>query len=700
MKKLLPLIFFLFLTGFTFGQTQVSSFTAKTFSPNTALFTSNNEGELFFFAVNHQEKILLYNSYKEGSNIDSTAFNALRIGLQIEEFSSITILEEKENWGLWKLDEQLVFRNGIELSLIVSVEDRNTFQETDSYYFFRKTGGDQKIITRLSKMTAEFSDLPALSIPDFDKLEITKVGKVLVWESFLWNLPINSDHTPDIKSNATWTTDLEGNYLRSLDFYDIPQLPCSPRLIHNDSLLVYEDSTFNISLYPVVNEGEPRVLGTFIGQPYESYMGERYCNVVIHKVDELLIISYHPQFTYHHYFLTDYKGSTYTSRPEEYENRNLYLANGDLSDGVYTENDSVIYFDVLNKIYCLNKNDESVFPVSGVTRQRFYLGEKDGLDYYWLINKLSSAIMSFDSKSSTWVTIDSFQPTFLYLVVPGEGAYYQFCCGRDAFGFYDLKKNTFTTITENGNDIPPGRLSLEHSFENGSQMLNRFNYTDSTSFKTVFNTNTRLVTFNKNVGKSGPFYFDEENSQLYYLDSISGAGVEPFLYDINSDSTFSLGDLNKRLSSSGLTEFFTFNDIQYGIAKDSNEVYQVWQFDAVSIEEETEESPVVEEEEPREPEIEEPEDVGVTVEEEVVLSVEESNSLLLVFPNPSKNILNFDFPIEVKVSKIEIFNAKGLLIEVLGKPINNYIDVSGLQPGAYLLKVNESLRLTKKFIKN
>ena len=81
----------------------------------------------------------------------------------------------------------------------------------------------------------------------------------------------------------------------------------------------------------------------------------------------------------------------------------------------------------------------------------------------------------------------------------------------------------------------------------------------------------------------------------------------------------------------------------------------------------------------------------------------------VLFPNPSKNFVNYDFSLEENLDlKISIFSIEGKLVTVLYNDLVNSgpnrlsFDITKLRVGSYLLIIenNDNRLFTKKLIKN
>lgn len=82
------------------------------------------------------------------------------------------------------------------------------------------------------------------------------------------------------------------------------------------------------------------------------------------------------------------------------------------------------------------------------------------------------------------------------------------------------------------------------------------------------------------------------------------------------------------------------------------------------------------------------------------MSTDEVNqSLISIYPNPVKEILNIES--KKTVQKIEIFNLNGQMVQSSLKPVNGKVDVSSLNPGTFVLKAEIAGEDTQtvKFIK-
>ena len=68
------------------------------------------------------------------------------------------------------------------------------------------------------------------------------------------------------------------------------------------------------------------------------------------------------------------------------------------------------------------------------------------------------------------------------------------------------------------------------------------------------------------------------------------------------------------------------------------------------------------------------------------LNLDSNNDKITLYPNPAKNLLTIHSDFELR--KIEIYNLSGK--EVIINPItNNTIDISHLNDGTYILKMNK-----------
>lgn len=96
---------------------------------------------------------------------------------------------------------------------------------------------------------------------------------------------------------------------------------------------------------------------------------------------------------------------------------------------------------------------------------------------------------------------------------------------------------------------------------------------------------------------------------------------------------------------------------------------------------------------------------SIHVKNESLLSVgeEKIEPEVILYPNPTNEIIMVDFGHYFVNPKVEIFNLEGRLIEVIEVKSNDTkttIDVSAFSHGVYLLRVNDKERsITKKFIK-
>ena len=73
------------------------------------------------------------------------------------------------------------------------------------------------------------------------------------------------------------------------------------------------------------------------------------------------------------------------------------------------------------------------------------------------------------------------------------------------------------------------------------------------------------------------------------------------------------------------------------------------------------------------------------------------NSAISVYPVPSENELTIQFPNNVSLYKVEIYNNLGQLLKT---DFKNVIDISGLSSGVHFLKIDTSEGLFhKNFIK-
>ncbi|MBC7641283.1 MAG: T9SS type A sorting domain-containing protein [Flavobacterium sp.] len=69
------------------------------------------------------------------------------------------------------------------------------------------------------------------------------------------------------------------------------------------------------------------------------------------------------------------------------------------------------------------------------------------------------------------------------------------------------------------------------------------------------------------------------------------------------------------------------------------------------------------------------------------------------YPNPAKNILNFDVKINLQISSISIYNTLGQIVQVITNPENS-INISDLKSGVYTLKIVSDKGISnEKFIK-
>ena len=88
------------------------------------------------------------------------------------------------------------------------------------------------------------------------------------------------------------------------------------------------------------------------------------------------------------------------------------------------------------------------------------------------------------------------------------------------------------------------------------------------------------------------------------------------------------------------------------------------------------------------------------------LSVDEQNLFnVKIYPNPVKDILNFDFRNATQsINEIKIFSLQGKLVQSISKPNNNIISLSTkeMQSGFYLIEINaeNGSKKTSKFIKD
>ncbi|MFT7072338.1 MAG: polyhydroxybutyrate depolymerase [Patiriisocius sp.] len=72
---------------------------------------------------------------------------------------------------------------------------------------------------------------------------------------------------------------------------------------------------------------------------------------------------------------------------------------------------------------------------------------------------------------------------------------------------------------------------------------------------------------------------------------------------------------------------------------------------------------------------------------------------ILVFPNPTSNLLHIESSAEVELQEVILYNTLGITINA--KFINESIDISNLDTGIYLLNIKTSKgNLTKKVVKN
>ena len=78
------------------------------------------------------------------------------------------------------------------------------------------------------------------------------------------------------------------------------------------------------------------------------------------------------------------------------------------------------------------------------------------------------------------------------------------------------------------------------------------------------------------------------------------------------------------------------------------------------------------------------------------VSIEEAGSgTILVYPNPTENILNIDTRLDIDV---EVYNMTGKLL--ISEEKTNRIDFRGLPSGIYnLILRHDNLRITKRVIK-
>ena len=73
------------------------------------------------------------------------------------------------------------------------------------------------------------------------------------------------------------------------------------------------------------------------------------------------------------------------------------------------------------------------------------------------------------------------------------------------------------------------------------------------------------------------------------------------------------------------------------------------------------------------------------------------NSAISVYPVPSENELTIQFPNNVTLTKVEIYNNLG---QILKTDFKNVLDISGLSRGVHFLKIDTSEGLFhKNFIK-
>lgn len=86
----------------------------------------------------------------------------------------------------------------------------------------------------------------------------------------------------------------------------------------------------------------------------------------------------------------------------------------------------------------------------------------------------------------------------------------------------------------------------------------------------------------------------------------------------------------------------------------------------------------------------------------VLSSLDFEKNKITIYPNPSKNILNFSTLKDFKIDSAKIFDTTGKLIFNTLNSVDNQIDISNLSNGIYFLSLqnNENGSLTQKFIKN
>src|SRR5690606_1484081 len=65
------------------------------------------------------------------------------------------------------------------------------------------------------------------------------------------------------------------------------------------------------------------------------------------------------------------------------------------------------------------------------------------------------------------------------------------------------------------------------------------------------------------------------------------------------------------------------------------------------------------------------------------------SSAVIVYPNPAENFVNINIPDSFT---FEIFNSTGSLVASGKREVNQSIDVSNLERGLYIIKINDSYK--------
>ena len=80
-------------------------------------------------------------------------------------------------------------------------------------------------------------------------------------------------------------------------------------------------------------------------------------------------------------------------------------------------------------------------------------------------------------------------------------------------------------------------------------------------------------------------------------------------------------------------------------------------------------------------------------------SVVNSQSSLIIYPNPASDILKIQLPREYINESIQIYNSLGYLVKRVKLSQSNTIDVKGLPNGIYFLRLDNQSQYYGKFIK-